>query len=976
MLLATAFFFVGGALNLLQRATRPLPPIDGIVWRVKDAGMIAERVDPNTAGARAGILPGDKLIAVSLDGKSFDEIVSPSDIQMYLETAGVGGDLTYRFQRSSYTFSANLYDADLTNIGTRPRWTAAIFFLTLVGLVYLGVGLFVLFKQGSSVPFVLHFSALCLTAFIIHVYKPLGAGEDLDLAVSLIDDLAFAFFPALFAHFCWRYPIRTQVFFNPRWKNLLLYVPGAIIFGLTALNSLVFQLIPVPNSFAEALAVFNDRFNLTGNLYFAAYTHFIAGLLLGGGVLLYRFIRNKQAVVRQRLKWTLWGTIVAVIPALGYQIGKGVFGLPEEGWVSGVAILPLALIPLTFGHSVIRYRLMDVDMVVRRALVYAVTTLAISMMIGTIALALMFLAIGDGISNFEIALRALVAIIAMAIIVIVSEPLKNFLQERVDRFFYGERYDMRRGLLDFGRTLSATTALDPLLNALVSRLQQVLNVEKVAVFIEDEAHPDEYRIAQAAGLTEDYAVPKDFRNMIRAQAAQKSVIRADDLELSEEEREFTGAMLHPQQLHYYVPCVARGRMVAVIGLGRAIDGSLLSSEDIEILRTVSGYVAVALENSLLYQEQERRASELALLKEFNESIVESVNVGLVAVDVDGRVTRCNSTFEELFGLKRETSVGKLVEDIFDRDFADSVNNILGKSRWHLTELRNAYKLHAVTDLGEQLTLNIAIAPLRSPVGEKTGAIVMMEDVSGRLKLEEQMQQREKLSSIGLLAAGVAHEVNTPLTGVSSYTQMLLGMLPENDPKHELLKKVHRQTERASNIVNNLLNFSRAGSSGEFAELNVNKVLDDTLQLLEVQMRKSQIEIVKDYDPQIKHIYGNAGKLQQVFTNLILNSRDAMPNGGRITLVTRQTNDGVEIEVADNGSGIEPENLSKIYDPFFTTKEVGKGTGLGLAVTYGIVQEHSGEIRVTSRPGEGTTFNLILPVAQPLPEIKQFEAARA
>jgi hypothetical protein len=189
------------------------------------------------------------------------------------------------------------------------------------------------------------------------------------------------------------------------------------------------------------------------------------------------------------------------------------------------------------------------------------------------------------------------------------------------------------------------------------------------------------------------------------------------------------------------------------------------------------------------------------------------------------------------------------------------------------------------------------------------------------------------------------------------------MLPDTDPKHALLQKVRRQADRASDIVNNLLNFSRTGSATEFTEVNVHRVLDDTLQLLETQLRRNQIEIERAYDPELPMAFGNAGKLQQVFTNLILNARDAIPDGGVITLFTASTpNDSIVIEVADTGIGIAPENVAKIYDPFYTTKGVGRGTGLGLAVTYGIVQEHSGHISVESTPGRGTTFRITLPTA--------------
>jgi PAS domain S-box-containing protein len=318
----------------------------------------------------------------------------------------------------------------------------------------------------------------------------------------------------------------------------------------------------------------------------------------------------------------------------------------------------------------------------------------------------------------------------------------------------------------------------------------------------------------------------------------------------------------------------------------------------------------------------------------------------------------------MMGLDRSEAVGKFVYDVFDEGFARNLDAILGMSRWHLTEVRNAYKLLTADRNGRSLIVNVAVAPLRSVSREQSGAIIVLENVSSRVKLEESLQQSEKLSSIGLLAAGVAHEVNTPLTGVSSYTQMLLGMIPETDPKHALLQKMHRQTERASNIVGNLLNFSRTGNSAEFGEIDINKLLNDTLQLLEPQLRKSSVEIVKDYTSSPPLIYGNGGQLQQVFTNLILNARDAIFGGGTITLSTAVTEDDeVTVRVADNGEGIPQENLSKVFDPFFTTKGVGNGTGLGLAVTYGIVQEHGGTIEAANNEDRGAVFTLVFPPPQ-------------
>lgn len=994
-LLAAVLLIAAGALNLSQRAYNPLPPTDGVVWSEQADGIYAEKVKSGYAASRAGISAGDKLIGIGFEGEKVQEITGRGDVAIYLETAGVGGSLTYFYQRPNYSFANNYYYADLRNIDSVPRWTANTILLTIVGVIWLAVGIFVLFKQGSRSPFVLHFATICLTAFVFHTYRSLGLGEDFDLGIELLDNLAFALFSPLFLHFCLRYPVRSEVFEDARWRTLVLYVP-AVLIGISYLViSLAFHVIPsqdLSNAFYD-LVISNDLYSV---LNFVNFYHFVAGISLGAGVLCWRFFKNRKPLVRQRLKWAMWGTIVAVIPILLFQTAKRFVYLSDDSLTSALTILPLALIPLSFGHSVVRYRLMDVDVVMRRALVYALTTVTIAMMIGTVALGLVFLAIGNNLSNTEIALRGVIAVVAMGAIIMLSEPLKNFLQERVERYFYGEKYDLRRGLLDFGKTLSASTALQPLLDGLTLRLQQVLDVEKVAVFIEDADAEESYRIAKSVGLTDSYRLPTDFKLMIRQKSAQKGVVRADEFALLEAEvsggdgtaaappvngssngsgsvkvngnGNGTVPAIVRQELHYYVPCVVRGNMVAVIGLGRTRDGSLLSSEDIGIIQTISGYVAVAIENSLLYQEQESRARELALLKEFNESIVESVNVGLIAVDESGLITRCNSSFEQMFGFSRSEAVGRRTSDVFPPEFAGSLENLLGKSSWHLTEIRNAYKLETTLDDGEHLILNVAIAPLRSLDGSQKGAIVVLENVTSRVKLEQGLQQNEKLSSIGLLAAGVAHEVNTPLTGVSSYTQMLLGMIPESDPKHELLQKVHKQTERASNIVGNLLNFSRSGNSGEFTEVDVNKLLDDTIQLLEPQIRKNRVGIVRSYAPVPPVIEGNPGKLQQVFTNIIINAQDAIVGEGTITLETRLNGDSeVVIRISDTGEGIDPEDLSKIYDPFFTTKGVGSGTGLGMAVSYGIVQEHAGTIDVTSEKGLGTTFELVFPVASLKPQ---------
>jgi two-component system NtrC family sensor kinase len=264
----------------------------------------------------------------------------------------------------------------------------------------------------------------------------------------------------------------------------------------------------------------------------------------------------------------------------------------------------------------------------------------------------------------------------------------------------------------------------------------------------------------------------------------------------------------------------------------------------------------------------------------------------------------------------------------------------------------------------QATLNIAAAPLISREGERIGRLIILDVVTDRAELERRLMQADKLSSIGLLAAGVAHEVNTPLAVISTYAQMLAKQISGDEQKAPLLEKIARQTFRASEIVNSLLNFSRT-SPTEFVPVDLNKVLRETLTLVEHQFAKSSVKVDLVLDDGITLIKGSPGKLQQVFLNLFLNARDAIesggPSGGRLTIETERGDGAVRVKVSDTGTGIAPQNLARIFDPFFTTKGAVKGTGLGLSVSYGIVREHGGDIEVQSQPGKGTQFVLTFPI---------------
>ena len=413
-------------------------------------------------------------------------------------------------------------------------------------------------------------------------------------------------------------------------------------------------------------------------------------------------------------------------------------------------------------------------------------------------------------------------------------------------------------------------------------------------------------------------------------------------------------------IYYLVPCVSNERVNAVFALGRRETGEPLTSEDMNLLTAVAGQAATAIENGRLYRQLHHKASELDRLRAFNENILESLEDGLLVVGLDDRVIRWNQALEGLYGITRADALGQPLDQLFDAPFLEAIR-AARLAAPHGTNLFRVPLTARRVPEGSGALVNVTMVPLQAVAGAdgQAGTIIILEDITERAELEEQLRISEKMASLGLLAAGVAHEVNTPLTGISSYTQMLLERADPADPRTKLLEKIEKQTFRAARIVNGLLTLSRpnAAEAAERAPVDLNRVIGDVLSLLEHQLEKGSIKIRRELAHGPVLIEGYEFKLQQVFLNLLLNARDAMPSGGWLTIASRVDQGEAVVEVSDTGSGIPAEHLARIYDPFFTTKATGQGTGLGLSITYGIVREHDGSIQCDSAPGQGTRFSL-------------------
>lgn len=263
--------------------------------------------------------------------------------------------------------------------------------------------------------------------------------------------------------------------------------------------------------------------------------------------------------------------------------------------------------------------------------------------------------------------------------------------------------------------------------------------------------------------------------------------------------------------------------------------------------------------------------------------------------------------------------------------------------------------------GKQYDVNAY--PLGS-LGDVEQAVVHYRDVTEEKDLQRKLMQSEKMAAIGMLAGGVAHEINNPLGGILAFTQLIMRDLGQGHTSQNDLKEIEEAALRCKRIVQDLLDFSHQNREEVFGPVQINDVIRKIVPLVSVQARASHIQFDILQDENLGFVRGSPHKLQQVFLNLVANACQSMRNGGRLILKTFAMNDGpprVCAEISDTGSGIPSEHLDRIFDPYFTTKDHGEGTGLGLSISYGIVKDHGGQIQVKSEPGKGSTFLVSFPV---------------
>ena len=918
-------FLVLGGWNIYNKVSWK-EPTDGVIWEKRPEGLTAIQVIENSPADLNGIRKGDILVKIN-----DIDIQSKIDVAKNLWIAWSSDQsLSYQIIRGG--------EGPLTPtfFPSQKGINLIYLYLALIGLTTLVIGLIIFFnaKKPLSIPYII-FYLLTLSFYGIYVFSPTGQYDFLDGLFFWMDKLAFLVFPPLLLHFFLIFPIRKKILKKRPAVNYYLYAPSGIL-----LLSHVFFHIPLFQTYNDVFMLrvhdFLERMNL------ALFALFSLGVLI---IILWDRARAPNLIIKRQLKLILYGLGFGIIPFTFFYIVPYLIGQTPPR-ISEFSIIFQALIPLTFAYSLSRYKLTNLEVILKRA---------VTLIFSYVLIAILYFFVTSRTPAFsENKFNAVIlGILAIILGATLFTPLTKLIQSILDRAIYKRSYKYRKTLLTISQEISRERDLRKLSQSIMELIGNALTIEDIALLLQKENIPGTFSVLESKGNMPQPRAPVKFESRLFQEFKNREYLSSFSFaEKRDIQRQFE--ILSAQGFHHLLPLKVEKKLIGCLAMGKKRDNTYLSSEDWELLRTISSPVALALENAYLYDQVNLRARELERLKDYSENIIESLTVGVAVLDQNGRVIGWNRVLEKSFGkLEADVRGKKLSEVLGENNFAALFPPDTQQGFRLLSEITME-----IPDGGKKI-FDITKTPLLDNQMDPYGTVIVFEDITEKITMQQQLLTSEKLASIGLLSAGVAHEINTPLTGISSYVQILQKKLSASSHS-QVLEKIEAQTDRVAKIVKNLLNFARNPSDSVFQKVDLSENLQEIISLIDYKLKNMNIDLELNIHP-IKPIWAQGERIQQVFINIILNAMDAMPDGGKLKIELSQTDNQAVVVIEDTGTGIKSQHLPHIFDPFFTTKGIGKGTGLGLSISYAIIKEHEGRVSVESESGKGSRFAIFIPM---------------
>lgn len=397
----------------------------------------------------------------------------------------------------------------------------------------------------------------------------------------------------------------------------------------------------------------------------------------------------------------------------------------------------------------------------------------------------------------------------------------------------------------------------------------------------------------------------------------------------------------------HVPVLARQRVIGTIAADRSFSKTDITTEDIELLQMFANQAGLVIEMNRLLETVKR---ERNLVK----TILQSSPNAIVAVDTSGNIILGNKSWEENFCFDGKDYPGKQFLKYFEynHELSEKFREVINNS-----QIVNYFETRMNVHGKGEMYLSISMAPMKDKDDKSSGAIIILHDLTEKMKMDEQLRRMSHLAALGHLAAGIAHEIRNPLTGISVSLEIIRDEIPMNEESSKLIERISDEIIRLEGIVNSLLDFARP-SMPERKLADINIIIEEFAEIFEERLRKEGQMMVITKSDDNTNVYVDADRIKQVLFNLCINAMEAGKPGSRIEIKTYRKDDYIAVEIRDSGKGIPPFIRDQIFDPFFTTKQ--RGTGLGLSIAHSIIKEHGGWIDVESEEGKGSAFTIYLP----------------
>jgi len=755
---------------------------------------------------------------------------------------------------------------------------------------------------GYPTPHAGRFFALAEALFAAVVVPSLHQPDALWQLLLLMRDFGRLALPPLLVVFFATFPFRVLA---THWL-MLAFVPSLLVAAARTWSA-VGGLSPVVGDIL-----------LTDALDGATAVLAVAGIVTAAGLGVRAYVVSRDDPTRRRqVEWVALGAAAGFAPYLLLSLIPQLAGADLEvlTWIS---LLPLTLVPLGVASSLLEFRLWDLEDITRQ-----VAATGAAVLLGGVCFALLNVAItqaGFRLGNW----RNLVAVTGGILLVALAVPARRWLLEGLERLQYRERLEARRALTTFAEEASAHRDPEELLLRLAQRLRDALAVDKVVTYLIRGTRLEPF----PADDSFPTLTPADLHGPYPSEAEWP---------------------LRQRGLWHRFALEREGRVSGVVYCGRRHGELPLGHGERRLVGVLAAQAALALENSLLLDDLRREIEEHRRLEGYLERVFQSSAAALLICDAHGRIQRVNGRAINLLLTGSGTLTGRRLGELVElpAEWGDQLPRDLASVPVRFTG-------------GGDRTGLLSISPLESEPGRFDGRVVAVDDISEQLRMEQRMAQQERLAALGRLAAGLAHEVNTPVTGIASYAQLLKELTPSGDPRAPMVEKLEEQSFRVARIVSNLMELARpTGFERQIVDLAAAAREEVARFRPDAERAGIAVNLAGDGEAPVS---GNRVQLELVIHNLLRNALQATPAGGHIEVAIAVREARVVLDVSDSGTGVAPDLAGRIFDPFVTSRQGRGGTGLGLAITRDIVHAHGGTIAVARTGSEGTTLRVELPAA--------------